>query len=768
MSQSMSAAATTASRRTPRKQWLVLALALLLLGGQMTYDLLATRTLLETEAKSRLENHSLVLRDELERRLRSIDNVLNWVRADVPLRLTHKDGPALVAKEMTILTGAMEGVRTFLMLDASGTTLVSNRPELIGDNFAHRPYFKEFAENPQPDRLHLSAPFLTILNVYSLNLVRPIVGPGGEFAGIVSATLDINGLRDLMLSLHANPDTRLSMVHGNGMLLQLVPERPDVPPGTLVDKPSSFFRQHMASGKTESLITGISDAVNTESYMSMRTLQPAGIGLTSPLVVAAARDRASVLAPWEQQRKLRLGLFLLIAAAMALALAIYQQRQRQFARELQTKEAERQRSALTLQRFIDHLPGTAYVKDVNSVTLMASHGFQTLLGMDPDTVTGKTTAELFPGEFGAKILADDQQVLKSGTTTVIEEAFNGRDYESTKFVIDTSEGERQLGGMTLDITPRKVAERALATQMIALQELNKKLEDAQNQLLQSEKMASLGQLAAGIAHELNNPIGFVYSNLGTLETYLHDIFEIARVCEQAIDRSSAPADIAAIQALKQSKDFDFMRSDVFALMAESQDGLARVKKIVQDLKDFSRPGESEWQWANLHAGLDSTLNIVGNELKYKCTVTKDYGELPLVHCLLAQLNQVFLNLLVNAGHAIVEKGGITLRTGRQGDEVFVAISDTGAGIPPENIHRIFEPFFTTKPIGKGTGLGLSIVYGIVQKHHGRIDVASELGKGSTFTVWLPIDPTAVTEPAVPPAPTFCGNVTTHKDLRIEK
>ena len=158
------------------------------------------------------------------------------------------------------------------------------------------------------------------------------------------------------------------------------------------------------------------------------------------------------------------------------------------------------------------------------------------------------------------------------------------------------------------------------------------------------------------------------------------------------------------------------------------------------------------QWANLHQGLDSTLNIVANELKYKCTVTKHYGDLPQVWCEASQLNQVFMNLLVNAGHAIPDKGEITISTGQQGDEVFVAIADTGAGIAPENLSRIFDPFFTTKPVGQGTGLGLSLAYGIVQKHHGRIEVQSEIGKGTTFTVWLPINPPENNSSAVPPAP----------------
>ena len=288
----------------------------------------------------------------------------------------------------------------------------------------------------------------------------------------------------------------------------------------------------------------------------------------------------------------------------------------------------------------------------------------------------------------------------------------------------------------------------LARQLTEMTSLNHKLEAAQVQLLQSEKMASIGQLAAGVAHELNNPIGFVHSNLGTLENYLKDIFEIATACETAAAAAANPTDFARIDALKAEKDFDYLKTDVFQLMRESRDGLSRVKKIVQDLKDFSRVGETEWQWADIHQCLDSTLNIVWNELKYKCTVDKQYAAaLPQIRCLPSQLNQVFMNLLMNAAQAIPDKGKITISTRQTGeDAIQIAIHDSGMGIPEENLQRIFDPFFTTKPIGKGTGLGLSIVWGIVGKHHGKMDVSSTVGAGTTFTITLPVQQQDETPP----------------------
>ncbi|MBS4099535.1 MAG: bacteriohemerythrin [Sulfuricella sp.] len=279
-----------------------------------------------------------------------------------------------------------------------------------------------------------------------------------------------------------------------------------------------------------------------------------------------------------------------------------------------------------------------------------------------------------------------------------------------------------------EVVERCHAEQALRDEQEAQRLLIKQLEDAHNQLLQSEKMASIGQLAAGVAHEINNPIGFVNSNLGTLKRYVNQLLRLIDAFEQG--------DAAAV---KEDINLPYLRQDILNLLVESRDGVDRVKRIVQDLKDFSHVDETEWNWANLNKGLDSTLNVVSNEIKYKAEVIKKYGDIPEIYCLPRQLNQVFMNLLVNAAHAIDGRGTITVRTGSEAGQVWVEIADSGKGIPPENLTRIFDPFFTTKPVGKGTGLGLSLSYGIVDKHHGDIVVESEVGKGTTFRIRLPVE-----------------------------
>ena len=306
---------------------------------------------------------------------------------------------------------------------------------------------------------------------------------------------------------------------------------------------------------------------------------------------------------------------------------------------------------------------------------------------------------------------------------------------------DAEEWER--GSIMVALLALVIDNRRLhAEQRQRIQELsrvNAQLENAHNQLVQSEKMASIGQLAAGVAHEINNPIGYVHSNLGSLDSYIDDVFRVVDAYA-AVDAAAAdPAIFAPVRQLRKELDIDFLKEDARALMSETREGLSRVKKIVLDLKNFSHPGaEGEWEYVDLQQCLDGTLNICSNEIKYKAQVVKCYGALPEVRCQRSQLNQVFLNLLVNAAHAIETKGVITITTRLQGEEAVVEITDTGCGIRPEHLSRIFDPFFTTKPVGKGTGLGLSLSYSMVQKHGGRIEVDSQPDVGTTFRVVLPV------------------------------
>ena len=281
------------------------------------------------------------------------------------------------------------------------------------------------------------------------------------------------------------------------------------------------------------------------------------------------------------------------------------------------------------------------------------------------------------------------------------------------------------------------ANRALESERQALVESLAELQQTQARLLQSQKMAAVGQLAAGVAHEINNPIGFVNSNLGSLTGYVEHMLTLLAAYEKTLVRMP-PVLRATIESLPAHAELGYIREDAPDLLRECKEGLARVKRIVSDLRDFSRADTVDWARVDMQTVLDGALQVAWNELKYKAEVVKEFAPLPPVHCSATQLGQVFVNLLVNAAHAIEERGTITLRTGALQDSVWIEIIDTGSGMSTETQKRIFEPFYTTKQVGQGTGLGLSISWDIVERHGGTLEVQSSLGHGTCFRITLPI------------------------------
>lgn len=319
----------------------------------------------------------------------------------------------------------------------------------------------------------------------------------------------------------------------------------------------------------------------------------------------------------------------------------------------------------------------------------------------------------------------------------------------------------QTNGMTTEFErerqARLDAERRLETTRSELLDANRdltaaneelahalaELKNAQSKLVQSEKLACIGQLAAGVAHEVNNPVGYVSSNLNTLGEYVADLLTFVSAARLLVHRSihEGPATHEAaleIERLAEVLDLDHIVEDVEALLSESGEGLLRVRKIVGDLRDFSHVDGPDAKSHDINELIDKSVNVAWNELKYKTEVVKDYGELPPVVCYAGRLGQVFLNLLVNAAQAIEERGVIRIRTMQEGPDVVVEVSDDGCGMPPDVVERIFEPFFTTKDVGQGTGLGLHVAYQIMQTHAGSISVRSAAGEGTTFRLQWPI------------------------------
>lgn len=398
-----------------------------------------------------------------------------------------------------------------------------------------------------------------------------------------------------------------------------------------------------------------------------------------------------------------------------------------------------QAHAMHHRQFVDQVVSLWNSRSSLSRPAETLHGFLaswlTVHILGEDQVMARQIADVRSGKNAGESYAAQSAVQDPATAILLEamERLYGVLSEQNQNLAAVNQSlETRIAERTAELWQ---ANQTMAREQQELTELLKKVEEAQNQLLQSEKMAAIGQLAAGVAHEINNPVGFVNSNIGTLKTYTEQLLALVAAHEAV----AAGGDPALLVEARRKADLEFLKEDLPQLIKESQDGLGRVTRIVQDLKDFSHVDESSQQEADLNAGIESTLNVVWNEIKYKAEVVRQLGQVPLVNCVPAQINQVFMNILVNAAQAIETRGTITLRSGTENGYAWFEIEDSGKGMPEEVRRRIFEPFFTTKPVGKGTGLGLSISYDIiVKKHGGSLDVTSTPGKGTCFRIMLPV------------------------------
>jgi len=404
-----------------------------------------------------------------------------------------------------------------------------------------------------------------------------------------------------------------------------------------------------------------------------------------------------------------------------------------------------------LQKLMNAVPNPIYFKNMEGRYQGFNIAFELFAGIPRQELLGRTVSDVTTREIAEANLKIDAEILRTGGTRTVETCTKYPDggerisVISKSAYLDDSGHPAGVVGVVIDVTDQRKSEQALMEANKRLVEMNRELKDNQNRLVQSEKMAAIGQLAAGVAHEINNPVGFVKSNLGTLTGYVDtfkDLLHQYELLTEAVrnnDTSGQAASLDIVKRIREDEDLDYVLDDVDQLLSESVEGTERVKDIVQNLKSFARVDGLEAREADINDCIEATLKIVWNELKYKCTVQKNLKPLPLIKCFAGQLNQVFMNLLVNASQAIPEKGEIVIETDSTDEEVIIRISDTGSGIPPEVRERIFEPFYTTKPTGKGTGLGLAISIDIIHRHNGSISVESEAGVGTTFTIRLPVE-----------------------------
>jgi signal transduction histidine kinase len=409
----------------------------------------------------------------------------------------------------------------------------------------------------------------------------------------------------------------------------------------------------------------------------------------------------------------------------------------------------RRRAQDQLQVFIQAIPDMLFRVRVDGFCL----GFKESL-LDPpsmrlESFAGKNVYALpLPEELRNKLRTALQRVTQDSSLEIFEYSqempFGLQQYEARVVPSGPDEGIC----IVRNITVRKALEEQRRRQQEELEErvrqATRELEARQAQLIQSEKLASLGQMAASIAHEINNPVGYVSSNIATLDGYvsvLRRLLELYLQMERNLG-PHVPTSVAELleraRTLRQEERLEEILQDMDDLLADSREGTTRIREFIQDLKTFVREESGTPQLVDLNKLLPVTLRMLRHELKHKCQLRLDFGPLPMLRCFPTQLNQVFMNRLVNAAQAIELRGEIHITTRREGNEVLVRLRDTGRGMSPETLAKLFTPFFTTKPPGQGTGLGLSICYAIISRHKGRIAVESEPGRGTTFTVHLPL------------------------------
>ena len=391
------------------------------------------------------------------------------------------------------------------------------------------------------------------------------------------------------------------------------------------------------------------------------------------------------------------------------------------------------------ENIIQSINSALLVVDVTGQITFANPTAGETLGSDHQAMLGQSIDDWFPSTEADRSLV--RQTLEQGTH------FRGAE------TMIRLEG-RDAVPIGISCTPLLDSDSGTQGAVAIFQDLSE-IKQLQQQILQQEKMASIGQLAAGVAHEINNPMGFIHANLYQMTEYLDDLDAYLESVDDLVESAGAaavPAVEAALGRLAETQkrvDFSFLRDDFRKAVLESQEGSERIRHIVRDLRDFSHKGNAEQTLADVNQCVDTTANIVFTMMKHSVALEKDYAELPELRCYPMELKQVFMNLLVNAYQAIEEslaagerEAAIRIVTQERAGGIVVRISDTGVGISEANQQRIFDPFFTTKEVGAGTGLGLSTSYAIIERHGGRMTVESEAEQGATFEVWLPLDSSA--------------------------
>jgi PAS domain S-box-containing protein len=685
-------------------QWLILGIALLTLGGFILYTQVKDHQRIDSQERERLTVQAEIVEKNVVPQLLLANRVIEQIIADLPSWRAENDGYRHGNRQLRVINDALIGIRPILVIQADGTVIASSNEKLIGMNFAYREYFKTALANPDPNILHVSAPFKTVLDAFVFSLFKSITGPHGEFAGIVIVSVIPEYFSVLLDSVCYAPDMRATLVHGDGKLFLMSPGKAGAP-GMDLAKPGSFFMRLRESGKKAGVFTGTALATGEHNIAALRAIQLSTPPMDKPLVVAVGRNPGDYFAPWRKTALVQGLMFAMIVLVSTLGLFILQRRRRDQLTERRSAEEKLRK----LSQAVEQSPASIVIADRDGNIEYVNPAFCQVTGYTTEDVVGKSP-----------------RVLNSGTTSTQEyrllwKTISGGKTWQGEFCNKKKNGE--LFWERASIAP-VFNDQGMINNFVAIEEdiTERKREEAEKiklewQLHQAQKMESIGRLAGGVAHDFNNMLTVIlgHANLALMEMdpaqplYV-SLEEIRKAAERSADLTRQLLAFARKQAIAPK---------VLDLNEAVAGTLAMLQRLI---------GES------IHLVWQPAVNL--------WPVKMDPS----------QLDQILANLCVNARDAIADVGKITIETQNRtfdldycsnhldtlpGEYVQLTVSDDGCGMDKETKAQIFEPFFSTKGAGEGTGLGLATVYGIAKQNNGFVSVYSEPGIGTTFTVCLP-------------------------------
>jgi PAS domain S-box-containing protein len=676
-------------KRSSRAQWLLLGTALLVLGVVVAWNLYTEHNAVDARERERLAHQASVIDENLGRQLLATNLALNSIRSDLLVHMAQKDGTAMVNQRLMAMSGAMPGVRTLIIHDASGTALASNREQLVGQNFAEREYFKLAVHGGNPAMLYISRPFKTALGVQAIAVAKVVVDRRGKFAGIIQATLDPDYFSTVLNSVLYAPDMRSAVIHGDGQLAFAVPDPGNVSGPDAAAKSGPLLFDQDKSGRAVDSPIGVIATTGDTRLTVFHTVRVAGVPVDKALVVAASRDLAAFFAPWRRNAFIQLGLFALLMLATSFGLAFYQKRKRQFDRVSARKEAEQKRQAEQYRSIIQGSLDGFWITDSRGRIVDANQASCRMLGYSHQELVQLSIADIEADESPKEIAARTREMAEIGHVK-----FEARHRRKDGRIINVEVSVQYIEEMVDQFFAfvRDVTEREAATAEL------------------KRSNAELEQFSYAISHDMRQPLRMISSYMQLLEASLADQLDA-----------------------EQRQYFDFAIG-----------GAKRLDQMLNGLLEYSRVGRKgePRTWIESRGVLDEALLFLKPAITEAQARLSVAGDWPRILACRNEMLRLMLNLVGNALKFRVagRTPEILITSQTVAIEWHFSVADNGVGIIPDQIGRLFRVFqrLHSREAYEGTGIGLALCRKIAEHHDGRIWVESAgPGQGSCFHVQLP-------------------------------